>query len=72
MIWENTNTLLVADIHLGKITHFRKAGIAVPAAAISLAGIAAVSSVAETNVIVRSAPPQRTTEPLTKSVPVQR
>ena len=33
MIWENTNTLLVADIHLGKITHFRKAGIAVPAAA---------------------------------------
>ena len=33
MIWENKNTLLVADVHLGKITHFRKAGIAVPAAA---------------------------------------
>ncbi|NNE26805.1 MAG: ligase-associated DNA damage response endonuclease PdeM [Saprospiraceae bacterium] len=33
IIWENKKTLLVADLHLGKITHFRKAGIAVPAAA---------------------------------------
>ena len=33
MVWQNESTLLVADLHLGKITHFRKAGIAVPAAA---------------------------------------
>lgn len=28
--WEKENTLLLADLHLGKVTHFRKAGIAVP------------------------------------------
>src|SRR5688500_14857465 len=31
--WKNTGTLLIGDLHLGKITHFRKAGIAVPSAA---------------------------------------
>ena len=31
--WRNTKTLLIADLHLGKITHFRKAGIALPTAA---------------------------------------
>ena len=28
--WSNTQTLLIADAHLGKITHFRKNGFAVP------------------------------------------
>lgn len=28
--WENQNTLLIADVHLGKTTHFRKNGIALP------------------------------------------
>lgn len=33
-VWiENTGTLLVSDLHLGKIEHFRIAGIGVPAAA---------------------------------------
>jgi len=43
---------------------------AVPAVATSLAGIAAVSWVLETKVVVRSLPFQRTTAPLTKFVPV--
>lgn len=30
MYWENTKTLLLADMHLSKETHFRKHGIAVP------------------------------------------
>ena len=30
MYWENTATLLLADLHLSKETHFRKNGIAVP------------------------------------------
>ncbi len=28
--WVNTKSLLIADAHLGKITHFRKNGFAVP------------------------------------------
>jgi DNA ligase-associated metallophosphoesterase len=32
--WEETNTLLIADLHLGKITHFRRHGLAVPDMAI--------------------------------------
>lgn len=28
--WKNTQTLILADVHLGKSGHFRKAGIAVP------------------------------------------
>jgi DNA ligase-associated metallophosphoesterase len=28
--WKEKNALLIADLHLGKVTHFRKAGIAVP------------------------------------------
>lgn len=32
--WEETNTLIVADLHIGKITHFRKHGIAIPDTAI--------------------------------------
>lgn len=31
IFWEETNTLIVADLHLGKATHFRRHGIAVPA-----------------------------------------
>lgn len=30
--WEEARTLLLADLHLGKAAHFRRAGIAVPAA----------------------------------------
>jgi uncharacterized protein len=33
VFWKNTRTLLIGDLHLGKITHFRKEGIAVPSAA---------------------------------------
>ncbi|MEQ8705576.1 MAG: ligase-associated DNA damage response endonuclease PdeM [Phaeodactylibacter sp.] len=29
--WEEEKILLIADLHLGKVQHFRKAGIAVPA-----------------------------------------
>lgn len=32
--WREEKTLFVADVHLGKINHFRKAGIAIPTAAI--------------------------------------
>jgi DNA ligase-associated metallophosphoesterase len=30
MFWEEENTLIVADLHLGKSGHFRRSGIAVP------------------------------------------
>jgi DNA ligase-associated metallophosphoesterase len=30
LYWEEENTLLIADLHLGKSGHFRKSGIAVP------------------------------------------
>lgn len=30
--WAETKTIIIADIHLGKVNHFRKAGIAVPQA----------------------------------------
>ena len=30
IFWQQTNTLLIADIHFGKVNHFRKEGIAVP------------------------------------------
>jgi metallophosphoesterase superfamily enzyme len=30
LFWESKNTLLIADIHLGKVTHFRKNGFAIP------------------------------------------
>src|SRR5690606_28389802 len=32
--WPAYNLLLVADVHLGKVAHFRKAGMAVPPASI--------------------------------------
>ena len=31
--WKDQHTLLVSDVHLGKVTHFRKEGIAIPASA---------------------------------------
>jgi uncharacterized protein len=34
ILWEEKETLLIGDLHLGKITHFRKAGIAVPSQAV--------------------------------------
>jgi DNA ligase-associated metallophosphoesterase len=30
LYWEDQNTLIVADMHLGKTGHFRKSGIAIP------------------------------------------
>lgn len=30
ILWQDTATLLVADVHLGKVGHFRKAGIGIP------------------------------------------
>jgi len=30
MFWENQQTLILSDMHIGKTAHFRKAGIAVP------------------------------------------
>lgn len=30
VFWEEKNTLLIADVHLGKVSHFRKHGAAVP------------------------------------------
>jgi uncharacterized protein len=30
LFWENENTLIVADLHVGKTGHFRRSGIAVP------------------------------------------
>ncbi|NEN24795.1 ligase-associated DNA damage response endonuclease PdeM [Cryomorpha ignava] len=32
-IWEDQKTLLIADLHIGKVSHFRKNGIQVPAMA---------------------------------------
>lgn len=33
MFWKNRKTLLISDLHLGKVTHFRNAGIALPSIA---------------------------------------
>ena len=30
IFWPSRNALLIADVHLGKVSHFRKAGVAVP------------------------------------------
>lgn len=30
ILWEKQNTLIIADLHIGKTGHFRKSGIAVP------------------------------------------
>ena len=30
LFWEEQNTLIVSDLHLGKSGHFRKEGIAIP------------------------------------------
>lgn len=33
LYWKNRKTMLISDLHLGKITHFRKSGIAMPSIA---------------------------------------
>ena len=33
ILWIDAKTLLIGDLHLGKVTHFRKEGIAIPATA---------------------------------------
>lgn len=30
VFWQEKNTLLISDVHLGKVTHFRKHGVAIP------------------------------------------
>ncbi|WP_281632752.1 ligase-associated DNA damage response endonuclease PdeM [Flavobacterium luteolum] len=35
VFWEKQKTVIISDVHLGKVTHFRKHGIAVPQNAIS-------------------------------------
>lgn len=35
VFWEEKNTIIISDVHLGKVTHFRKHGIAIPQSAIS-------------------------------------
>jgi DNA ligase-associated metallophosphoesterase len=34
LFWQEQNTLLISDLHIGKILHFRKAGIAIPPQAV--------------------------------------
>lgn len=34
VFWEQQNTLLISDVHLGKVAHFRKHGMAIPNEAI--------------------------------------
>lgn len=34
LFWKNPQILLISDVHLGKVTHFRKSGAAVPQGAI--------------------------------------
>ena len=34
IFWKEENTILVSDLHIGKISHFRKAGIAIPKEAV--------------------------------------
>ncbi|NBL63652.1 ligase-associated DNA damage response endonuclease PdeM [Flavobacterium sp. NST-5] len=35
VFWEEKKALLIADVHLGKVSHFRKHGVAVPKIAVS-------------------------------------
>lgn len=35
LFWEEKKTIIISDVHLGKITHFRKHGIAIPQNAVS-------------------------------------
>jgi len=35
VFWEEKKTIIISDVHLGKVTHFRKHGIAIPQNAIS-------------------------------------
>ena len=34
LYWKDKNILLISDLHLGKISHFRKNGLAIPNSAI--------------------------------------
>ncbi|MEY3322185.1 MAG: hypothetical protein RLZZ417_1768 [Bacteroidota bacterium] len=36
IFWREKHSLFIADLHLGKITHFRKSGMAIPAAAATI------------------------------------
>lgn len=35
IFWKNNRTLLISDLHLGKVSHFRKSGIALPSIALA-------------------------------------
>lgn len=36
IFWRETHSLFIADLHLGKISHFRKSGLAIPEAAATI------------------------------------
>ena len=36
IFWKKKAALFIADLHLGKISHFRKSGMAIPAAAATM------------------------------------
>ncbi len=54
IFWKNESTLLIADAHLGKVSHFRKAGIAVPQKA-------AVQNLKQIEFLIQRHRPQRVT-----------
>ena len=35
LFWEDKNVLLISDVHLGKVSHFRKHGVAIPENSVS-------------------------------------
>lgn len=36
LFWEDRSALLISDVHLGKVSHFRKHGVAIPNSAVSI------------------------------------
>ncbi|AWI24687.1 ligase-associated DNA damage response endonuclease PdeM [Flavobacterium pallidum] len=36
LFWQEKNTLLISDVHLGKVSHFRKHGMAIPENAVAM------------------------------------
>jgi DNA ligase-associated metallophosphoesterase len=52
ILWKEANTLLVSDLHLGKITHFRKEGIAIPSVALE-SNFKKLNEIISTNIVSR-------------------
>lgn len=49
LFWPRVRTLLLADLHLGKVNHFRKAGVPVPTSANDQNTAALIEVIRETN-----------------------